>query len=97
MSQGTYSDSTYSDSDVNMNRVAGSNGSSSCGGSGSPEPEAGAANRAVKPLSYYGELARAYVPVQIYGERFSPAEALMRGTVFPELYRPYEPSLAPFI
>ncbi|HHV63272.1 MAG TPA: spore coat associated protein CotJA [Firmicutes bacterium] len=80
MSQELYKDNS------DMNRVAGGSG----GDSGAPET--GAANRAVKPLSYYGELARAYVPVQIYGERFSPAEALMRGTIFPELYRPYEPS-----
>lgn len=35
------------------------------------------------------ELARAYVPVQRYGPTYSPAEALQRGTLFPDLYRPY--------
>lgn len=38
-----------------------------------------------------GELARAYVPVQIYTRRFSPAEGLKAGTIFPELVRPYTP------
>ncbi len=34
-------------------------------------------------------LAQAYVPVQIYINRWDPMKALMMGTVFPELYRPY--------
>jgi hypothetical protein len=34
-------------------------------------------------------LAQAYVPVQIYLNRWDPAKALMMGTIFPELYRPY--------
>ena len=44
---------------------------------------------------YYGkrnedELARAYVPFQIMNQVFSPSEALEKGTLFPELYKPYE-------
>lgn len=38
-----------------------------------------------------GELARAYVPVQIYTRRLSPAEGWKDGTIFPELVRPYAP------
>jgi hypothetical protein len=34
-------------------------------------------------------LAQAYVPVQIYVNRWDPMKALMMGTIFPELYRPY--------
>ena len=45
---------------------------------------------------YYGRekeniLARAYVPFQIINQVYSPSEALKRGTLFPELYRPYKP------
>lgn len=35
------------------------------------------------------ELARAYVPPQVYSGIMSPAEGLQKGTVFPELYQPY--------
>ncbi|MBE3519700.1 MAG: spore coat associated protein CotJA [Firmicutes bacterium] len=35
----------------------------------------------------FGELARAYVPVQVYARIFPPEEALRRGSVFPELVR----------
>ncbi len=35
-------------------------------------------------------LAAAYVPYQNLCTLFSPIEALKRGTVFPELYSPYE-------
>lgn len=35
-------------------------------------------------------LARAYVPNQCYGETFGPTMALITGTLFPELYRPYD-------
>jgi len=35
------------------------------------------------------QLARAYVPWQQMGQVFSPAEALARGTLFPELVSPY--------
>lgn len=34
-------------------------------------------------------LAQAYVIWQKYGPIFSPAEALEKGTIFPELYSPY--------
>lgn len=35
-------------------------------------------------------LAAAYVPYQKLCTLFSPVESLKRGTVFPELYSPYE-------
>ena len=35
-------------------------------------------------------LARAYVPYQIYTKSYSPKEALEKGTMFPELYSPYD-------
>ena len=35
-------------------------------------------------------LAAAYVPYQYLCTLFSPIEALKRGTVFPELYSPYQ-------
>ncbi|MDN5347951.1 MAG: hypothetical protein PWP65_1515 [Clostridia bacterium] len=34
-------------------------------------------------------LAEAYVPWQEYGKTFNPEEGLRKGTIFPELYRPY--------
>lgn len=34
------------------------------------------------------QLARAYVPVQSWTTPFSSQEALSKGTIFPELYRP---------
>ncbi|PAB59912.1 spore coat associated protein CotJA [Anaeromicrobium sediminis] len=34
-------------------------------------------------------LARAYVPFQRLDKTYSPEEALMRGTLFPELYQPF--------
>lgn len=34
-------------------------------------------------------LAQAFVVWQKYGQTYSPAEALQKGTIFPELYRPY--------
>lgn len=37
------------------------------------------------------QLARAYVPFQAYVERWPPIVGLERGTIFPELYRPYTP------
>lgn len=36
------------------------------------------------------ELAQAYIPFQNYGPRYSPREALTRGTIFIDLYRPYK-------
>ncbi len=35
-------------------------------------------------------LARAYIPFQIMNQVFTPSEALKKGTLFPELYRPYK-------
>ncbi|MBU5438557.1 spore coat associated protein CotJA [Tissierella sp. MSJ-40] len=35
------------------------------------------------------ELARAYIPFQTMNQVYDPREALKRGTLFPELYRPY--------
>lgn len=40
------------------------------------------------------ELATAYIPPQTLDRTYSPAEGLTRGTLFPELYRPYPYSLA---
>jgi len=37
------------------------------------------------------KLARAYVPFQVMGRVYEPAEALKRGTLFPELFMPYMP------
>lgn len=34
-------------------------------------------------------LARAYVPFQIMNQVFDSSEALKKGTLFPELYKPY--------
>lgn len=44
---------------------------------------------------YFGELARAYILPQTYSRTWSPAEGLMKGTIFPELYRPYQPGMWP--
>jgi hypothetical protein len=41
----------------------------------------------IKPVTLH--LAEAYVPFQIYMNRWEPRKALMMGTIFPELYRPY--------
>ncbi len=45
----------------------------------------------IKALGLYPppRLAQAYVLWQKYGKTFSPAEALEKGTLFPELYSPY--------
>ncbi|NLZ52434.1 MAG: spore coat associated protein CotJA [Thermoanaerobacteraceae bacterium] len=40
-------------------------------------------------LSVDHRLAEAYIPFQSYGKIFEPKTALMNGTLFPELYRPY--------
>lgn len=37
----------------------------------------------------YMRLAQAYIPFQMYTNRWDPMKALMMGTIFPELYRPY--------
>jgi|GEM_PF-3243870 len=36
------------------------------------------------------KLAEAYVPMQKPGRIYPPEKALIKGTVFPELYRPYQ-------
>lgn len=36
------------------------------------------------------QLARVYIPFQIMYQVYSPSEALMRGTLFPELFMPYK-------
>ncbi|MDK2817556.1 MAG: hypothetical protein PWR22_2185 [Moorella sp. (in: firmicutes)] len=41
------------------------------------------------------ELARAYVPWQRYTNRWDPMEGLARGTIFPELFQPYQPRQTP--
>jgi hypothetical protein len=38
-------------------------------------------------------LAQAYVPFQVYVNRWDPMKGLMMGTIFPELYRPYYESM----
>lgn len=49
----------------------------------------------VNPDYSYGKmdsqfrLAHAYVPFQVLGEVYCPAEALRKGTLFPKLYMPY--------
>lgn len=48
----------------------------------------GAVSPAVKPMPM--KLAHAYVPYQYYTAAFNPTEALAKGTLFPELYSPYE-------
>ncbi|WP_083189685.1 spore coat associated protein CotJA [Orenia metallireducens] len=35
------------------------------------------------------ELAEAYIPFQNYGRRYNLREALRKGTIFVDLYRPY--------
>lgn len=37
------------------------------------------------------KLAHAYVPFQQFSDSYPPAEALRRGTLFPELWMPYRP------
>lgn len=43
-------------------------------------------------MDYYPDknLAQAYIPFQAYDEQYNPQEALEKGTLFPELYRPYK-------
>ena len=43
------------------------------------------------------ELARAYIKNQQYNKRFSPMEGLQKGTIFPELYMPYEKKEKPSV
>ena len=35
-------------------------------------------------------LAQAYIPMQTWGEVYTPEEGTQKGTIFPDLYRPYE-------
>jgi len=42
------------------------------------------------PMEPYTRLANAYVPFQIMDKVFSPKEALMKGTLFPELHDTYK-------
>jgi hypothetical protein len=35
------------------------------------------------------KLAEAYIPYQKWGRQYSYSEALMKGTLWPALYRPY--------
>ncbi|HLV08578.1 MAG TPA: spore coat associated protein CotJA [Halanaerobiales bacterium] len=37
------------------------------------------------------KLAHAYIPYQEFREAYSPEQALRRGTLFPELWMPYQP------
>lgn len=37
-----------------------------------------------------GSLARACVPFQKWNEIYSPSEALKKGTLYPDLYKPYK-------
>jgi hypothetical protein len=39
----------------------------------------------------YKELARIYIKIQHYQDRWEPLKGLFKGTIFPELYRPYYP------
>ncbi|WP_338823209.1 hypothetical protein MHOCP_14340 [Moorella humiferrea] len=45
--------------------------------------------------SFSYQLARAYVPWQRYTNRWDPMEGLARGTIFPELFSPYQPRRTP--
>ncbi len=44
----------------------------------------------IPPMEPYTRLANAYIPFQIMDKVFSPAEALRKGTLFPELHDPYK-------
>jgi len=37
------------------------------------------------------QLARAYVRIQTYSKPLSPQEGLAKGTIFADLYQPYNP------
>lgn len=39
---------------------------------------------------YRTRLAQAWIPYQVYTTRWDPTEGLQKGTIFPELYWPYE-------
>lgn len=40
-------------------------------------------------MPMYVMMARAYVPYQTYMQAYPLTEAIMKGTLFPELYQPY--------
>lgn len=42
-----------------------------------------------KGYSHTPALAMAYVPMQALEKVFTPEDALMNGTLFPELYKPF--------
>lgn len=44
-----------------------------------------------EPKKQKFRLARAYVPYQKLHKVYKPDEALLKGTMFPELYDPYNP------
>jgi len=41
------------------------------------------------PLPMYPVVAMAYVPFQQWGETYEPAKGLERGTIFPDLDKPF--------
>ncbi|MDD3839716.1 MAG: spore coat associated protein CotJA [Clostridia bacterium] len=47
-----------------------------------------AAKYKVMPSKF--KLATAYIPFQYMCKLYSPMEGLMKGTIFPELYKPYK-------
>ncbi|GEA15827.1 hypothetical protein E308F_20710 [Moorella sp. E308F] len=49
----------------------------------------------VEKQSFSYQLARAYVPWQRFTNRWDPMEGLARGTIFPELFQPYQPRRTP--
>ncbi|MGI9862142.1 spore coat associated protein CotJA [Moorella naiadis] len=44
----------------------------------------------VDKQSFSCHLARAYVPWQRFTNRWEPMEGLIRGTIFPDLFMPYQ-------
>lgn len=52
-----------------------------------PHGTSPSAGRELIRATGFGELARAYVPAQVYTRIFPPEEALRRGSIFPELVR----------
>lgn len=57
--------------------------------SGEIKAEAAVPDFQAEALFPQARLAQAYVIWQRYGPTFSPAEALEKGTIFPDLYSPY--------
>lgn len=50
----------------------------------------------IEKQAFTSQLARAYIPWQRFTTKWSPAEGLARGTIFPELYKPYKPRKHPY-